>query len=122
MRFQFYRGVHFGEFKIAAVVARQAHPVEQPVICTLQFLSAVGVFEDPFRERFFDPVLLFPRRDRFRLIDDALFLAVLFDRVINRGCTKIHGINKQPVCGRSLGAEHLRLLHSRVRSHRVILV
>ena len=82
VRFQLNCRIHAGEFEIASVIARQTRAIEQSVVRRLQFFPAFGRFEDPRDKRLFDLVLFFSCCDRFRLIDDSLFLSVLLYRIV----------------------------------------
>ena len=77
VRAQFDSRVHFGEFQIAPVVFRQSDLVEQSVVDRFQLIAPTGTCEYPILERFLDFVLFLSRRYRFRLIEYALFSAVL---------------------------------------------
>ena len=77
VRAQFDSRVHFGEFQIAPVVFRQFYLVEQSVVDRFQLIAPNGTCEYPILERFLDFILFLSRRYRFRLIEYALFSAVL---------------------------------------------
>ena len=77
VRAQFDSRVHLGEFQITAVVFRQSDLVEQSVVDRFQLVAPNGTCKYPILERFLDFVLFLSRRYRFRLIEYALFSAVL---------------------------------------------
>ena len=106
--------VHAGEFQIAPVIAWQSNLIEQTVVRFFQIFPALRIGVYPVRERFFDFILLFPRRYRFRLIEYLLFPSVLQYRIVNGRRALVQTVLKQTERVCPARAVFLRCVHARV--------
>ena len=97
-------GVMPGKARCEPSKRRRRIVVVGVIVDAYEALGAVGIGEDPGAKALFDALLLLARRQRVLLVEDALFLAVPLEHVIDGRAFQVEGLLQQPDAVGALGA------------------
>jgi DNA invertase Pin-like site-specific DNA recombinase len=104
LKFDFRRNA--AESDVTAVVFARFGAVELFVVFAHERFAAVGVFENPVRERIFDTVLLFLREQSFVFVQHPVFFPLRIDvRVVNPHVAEIQRVADYFICVHARSAE-----------------
>ena len=98
------RLVHAGKSEVGAVEGAKAQVVVDVVIQPDEAVGPVGIGEEPALKLLFDLLLLLAGGQCLFLIEDALFLAIAHDGVIDDGSFQVKCLLKKPDPVGALGA------------------